>query len=382
MTGWRLFRKRLIDDYIYQKKVIRIAVDWIILLYTALPAIVLGTIFYIDIWRNITSYLPEFIPLGFIINLIFLLSLHGSYRTFMFEADILFLLNREKLYRQFRKQTFLYSLSQLLLSTAGIIILFLPFLMQGYDLLIGEVALLYIILIGYRMMAYTLKKVIKHVLIRWSVIIILLYIGTINLVRLASFGEVALVSIVIISILTIYQLKTLIPTKRFFFQEVASENKARVRYAKLILGMATEVEKTPISFGKRPWFLRKSRRFFRERTPENGLLELLFKGFIRNPVLLGSYMQIISPTLFGILILPIWMKWLLLIIAILFLQYNSWLRGLYEKLLDQPVFYAIPIDTQVQKRVWPKFKRWLMVPAISVLGFATILQTLLIIIGG
>src|SRR5699024_3674163 len=150
----------------------------------------------------------------------------------------------------------------------------------------------------------------------------------------------------------------------------------------MVLGMATSVEKTPIRFGKRPIFLRRSRRFFQNSTPENGLLELLLKGFIRNSVYRGGYLRLIRITLFAIIMLPLWGKWLVFFISVLFFQYNSWLRGLFERLMDQQFFSVVPVNKELRERVWIRFKKCLMIPAISILGFVTVMISVVIWIGG
>lgn len=385
VTGWTLFKKRWIADFKYQRKVISTAVDWVVALYIFLPAIVIGTIIYVDIWRNIESYWLADIPFSIVIALLFFFALYGRFRSFMLEADILFLFDRKQLYQRFRGWSFLFSLLQLTLYTIVLLLLFLPILVQGYALGIKEVVLLFFILLGYRMTVYILKKLARRAFLRWIIPLALLYVFSINLLSYFSFEVLAFVSLVVFFAFCIWYLVNLIPTKRFYFQEVASEEKERSRYAKWILEMASataEVEKTPIRLAKRPFFFRKSKRLFRERTPENGLLELLLKGFVRNAVLFTGYLQLIGITLFAIFILPLWGKWLIFIIAILFLQYNSWLKGLFEKLLDQQFFSVIPINKHVREQVWLRFKRWLMVPAISLFGLATIILSLVIILGG
>ncbi|WP_405098924.1 ABC transporter permease [Oceanobacillus sp. FSL H7-0719] len=381
MTGWALFRTRLFDDFKFQRKIISTVVDWVVLLYIILSPLIFAVIIYIDVWRDITSYWFPFIPFSAVVNLLLLFSLHGRFRTFIQEADILFLLERSKLYKSLRSWSFVYSLFHLIAGTVLLIIIALPFLVQGYGLELQEILFLLLFLIGYRLTIYTIKKMIYHPVLRW-IIFIFVYIFSANLAGSVSYMYLALAGVILVIFWSSWYVMKAIPAKRFYFQEVSDENKERLRYAKFILGLSSEVDKPSIRIGKRPLFNRKSRRFFRKRTPENGLFELLLKGFIRNSMFLTSYLQVIWLTFFAIMVLPIWAKWLVLIIAVLFLQYNSWLRGLFEKMLNQHFFIAVPINENVREKVWLRFKRLLFIPAVSLLGIATIVFSVLAIWGG
>lgn len=381
MTGWKLFKARFIDDFLYQRKVLGSVVDWVVFWYIILPTFVIGTVIYVDIWMNIESYWFDFIPFSVIVNLLLLLSLLGKFRTFMLEADILFILDRPKLYNALRSWAFSYSLFQLFISTTIVFVLALPFLVQGYGLGWMENIFLLIFLYGFRLTVYTLKKIIRNPVLRW-ITLIAMYFITINLVTLLKFEILASIGVFLIISNCIWYLLKVVPIKHAYFQEVANESKERMRYLKLIFGMAREVEKPPISLGKRPLLNRKSRRFFSNITPEKGLLELLLKGFIRNSIYLTSYLQVISISFFAIIVLPLWGKWFVFLLAILFFHYNLWLRGLFERILDQEFFSVVPVDEQIREQVWVQFKRWLMIPAISFLGLATILLSILTKVGG
>ncbi|MBN6206553.1 ABC transporter permease [Ralstonia pickettii] len=381
MTGWTLFKSRLLADFKYQRKMISSVVDWVVLVYIILSPFIFAVVIYIDIWRDITSYWFTFIPFSVVINLLLLFSMQGRFRSFMEEADILFLLDRPRIYKSLRSWSFVYSLLRLLASTILLMVIVLPYLVQGYGLGFGQILLLFVFLIGYRLTVFTVKKTIRHPVLCW-VFIIFVYILSANTAAAISYDYLAFTGLILILLWSSWYIVKTIPTKHFYFQEVSDENKERVRYAKFILSLSMEMEKKPIRKGKRPILIRKSRRIFRNRTPENGLFELLLKGFIRNFTFLTSYLQIIWLAFIAIIILPIWAKWLIFIITVLFLQYNSWLRGLYEKLLDEHFFYAVPFDEKIREKVWPRFKRFLMIPAISLLGIAIITMSTLAIIGG
>lgn len=381
MTGWTLFKLRLLADFKYQWKIINAAVDWVALIYIILSPFIFAVVIYIDMWRDITSYWFTFLPFSSVVYLLFIFSLLGRFRFFMQEADIVFLMDCPKLYKGLRSWSFAYSLLRLLFSTILFMVIVLPFLVQGYGLELAELLFLFIFLIGYRLTIFTVKKMIHHPVLQW-IFIIFVSILSANAAAATSYVYLAFAGLILVLFWSSWHITKTIPAKRFFFREVSDENKEHVRYAKFILGLSTEVEKKPIRIRKRPLIFRKSGKIFRKRSPENGLFELLLKGFIRNSTFLSSYLQVIFLTFFAIIFLPIWMKWLIFILAVLFFQYNAWLRGLYENLLDQQFFNVIPFDEKICEKVWPRFKRWLVFPAISLLGIAAVAMSILTIIGG
>lgn len=376
MTGRKLFKVRFLEDMKYQQKILGIVVNWTVWLYIFLPFAIVGVIFYIDWWRNIASYWFEPLNPNLILVVFLLFFINSRFRSFMQEADQLFLLDRLKLYNEFRWVTYAYSLLHMLATTFLAILLVLPWLVKLVGLNLGEVLLLFIYLMAFRVLVATILRVISHRVKRGSLVGIVYFLAAFLIYLLPLTMLFVLGAFVLVLVFAWHVLKV-IPTKRFFFHEVSEENKERVRYAKFILGMATSVEKPPTRLGKRPFLFRKSRRIFKESTPENGLLEVLIKGLLRHSVYLRSYLHLIGLTLFAITVFPVWMKWIVYILFVLFLQYNAWLKGLYEKMLDEYFFTVVPIKAQVREAVWLRFKRILMIPAVSFTGFVTLILTII-----
>lgn len=375
MTGRKLFKLRLIDDIKYQRKILGMFIDWIIWFYAFIPFLIFGVLFYIDIWKDTASYWPEILPGTVIIWLMLLLLTIVQFRMFMKEADQLFLLDRPKLYRGLRATAFSYSVLQKIGLTMLLLAIALPWLTQVIGLGVRQIFFLFVFLLAYQLLISTVKKIIRHPVMRW-ILIAVLFIFISNLVTYLSLDILFIASAASVIFLTAWNYYVMVPAKRYFFEEVNDEVKKRMRYAKLILGRAKEVEQSPIRFGKRPLLFRNSRRIFKETNPENGLLEILLKGFLRHTVYLKSYFQIIGVTLFAITLLPIiWLKWVIFITFSLFLTYNSWLRGLYEKMLDEHFFSVVPIEKTVRDAVWWRFRRIFIIPAVILVGLIAVLMT-------
>ncbi|MCF3944339.1 ABC transporter permease [Oceanobacillus alkalisoli] len=375
MTGWKLFKLRFMDDIRYQRKILGMVIDWTIWFYAFIPFLIFGVLFYIDIWKDTASYWPEILPGTVIIRFLLLIVTIVQFRMFMQEADQLFLLDRLKLYRGLRRAAFSYSMLQKIGMSVLLLAIALPWLTQLIGLGVRQSFFIFTFLVAYQLLVATIKKVIRHPVKRW-ILIAVLFILSGNLLTYLTLDILFVASAALAIILIAWNYTVTVPAKRYFFEEVNDEIKERMRYAKMILGTAKEVEKPPIRFGKRPLILRNGRRIFKQPNPESGLLELLIKGLLRHTVYLKSYFQVVGITLFAIALLPIvWLKWLVFLLFILFLNYNSWLKGLYMKMLDEYFFHVIPIEKPAREAVWLRFRRLLMIPAIILAGLAAVLMT-------
>ena len=376
MTGWKLFKLRFMKDLAYQRKVLGIVIDWTTWVYIFLPFFIFVIVQYVEFWKNAAAISSNPLIQNVVVALLLLFSFNGKFRSYMQEADQLFLFDRPKLYRGLRKYAFSCSLLKNVVVSFFVFLVFLPWFKRGVGLGWEELFYLYLFFFSLWLLHGTAKSILKHPLTYWFTAIVL-YISMVLFAIRLPLAVLGSLGTVISMLLLIWHVLKLIPTKKYFFHEVNEENKERSRYARMILGVAPNVEKMPIRLGKRPLFLRNSRRLFREISPEKGLLELVIKGFLRHSVYLGSYLQIIGVTLFAILLLPLWMKWVIFFLFVVFLNYNSWLKGLYEKLLDQYFFTVVPIQENIRETVGLTFKRLLFIPAVAVVGFVTTLLTMI-----
>lgn len=377
MTGWKLFKLRFLDDVRYQRKVLGTVIDWVIGLYLLIPSVGIGLLIYADWWQDLSSYWVTGMPGGILLAVLLLIAMSSKFRSFMQEADQLFLLDRKRLYRNLRRTAFGYSFLQMVLTTGLLFILFLPWFIKLLMFTYSEVAFLFLFLLGFRMLVASVKRTLYSRL-RQFLLLVTLYAAFMYLVLSASFSSLMLIGVLFIVLLSVWHLQSLASSKRYFFHEVSEESKERMRYARFIIRAAQNVEKQPIRFGKRPLFLRRSRLILKNRTPENGLLEMVMKGFIRHSVYRRSYLQVRGVTLVAIILLPsVWLKWLIFIVFFLFMTNSSWLRGLYEKLLDEAFFVLVPVQKEVKEAVWKRFRLLLLLPSVSVIGLVTLTLTII-----
>jgi ABC-2 type transport system permease protein len=366
MSGRSLFINRFIQEWRYQWSIIRTVLDWTVILYIIIPAILFLSLFYVDAWQNMDLYWNENLPFSILVVLILLLSSGGNFRTFLLEADLLHLLQQRKILYQLKVYGLLTSLSLSFLQTVLIFFITMPILVLSYQFSIKMVLFLFVAIFAYKLAQQTLNKIIYHNFKKLLLTILLFSLSTFSLlnVSLLFIGIGSIIGIIGIVYFHISQIKK---TNRWFLKELEIEQSERVRYIRVILNFSMAVEKQSTQNRKKPIFLfKKSERLFKVRNKENGLLELLLKNFLRNRNLVMTYFRLMSLTGFAIIALPIWIKWLVFISYIFFI--NSWIKNLYSKMLKNSFLTVIPVENEISHKAYRRFRKFLSLPSISFLG--------------
>ena len=372
MIGKQLFFRRLREEIGFQTRVLRSVFDWSIILYMVIPAFIVMGFVYIEMWQDVHLYWSDDIPLFLLVGIALLLLLRGNFRTFLYEADTLFLLQQSYIFYPLKKWSFHYSLLRLFAETGGLIILILPILCLAYGYRTTEVLLLFVFLFSCRLLMITIKKIVTQNVLKWSLLIMIWLLAIYSFTVLSSwilFG----INIVTIGIVYVVYRTYYVQSKSYFLQDLDLEREERSRYISLIFGFSTEVEKSPKIRGTKPRFFFPSRKIFQNQDQREryGLLELLLKSFLRNAVLLSGYINLIGISIIALFIMPVWAKWFIFFAFILFI--NSWIKSIYEKLLDHQFFTVIPYDEQCLPFVWTLFRRWVGIPVITLVGGLTVI---------
>ncbi|WP_456275241.1 ABC transporter permease [Bacillus sp. AK128] len=371
MSSKRLFFKRIINSWREQWGVIHSVLDWTVILYMAIPSIIFGCLFYKDLWENVHLYWSKELPAMMIIILLLLVSFMGNFRTFIMNADLLFLIQRPKTLKTLKMLGFWYTFIQKLLTVSCLMVIVLPILKGIYDLSPQEIVDIAVYVMASSLVFLTIKKVMNQGIVKWICLAVILTVSIV-IYPFVPFYMSMLFTIVII----VFHMLYIVSKKHWFMREIEIEELEKVKYMKLILNFSTEVEKVPSYHSKKPLILwRQSGKIFKKRNQQNGLLEFLIKGFFRDRTLLFTYLQLTFLTCSAILILPLWLKWVVLILFILFM--NVWMNALYHKLLASPFFSVVSTNEDVELEVSIRFKRLFVSPSVIVTGVLTILVTIL-----
>lgn len=376
MTGRILFFRRLRAEWLFQLKVIQSVFDWVVIFYTALPALIIFLFLYADMWHNIDLYWSIKIPFNVVLLTALLFLLRGNFRTFAMEADLLFITRRKRLFQSLKQWALFYSLGQVIIGIGLLIGLLLPILVEIYGFMWMDIVYLLFFLIGYQLFQQTIKKFVFNRFLKVFLVGLLL-IGTLFAWQYSQGLILFVVSIFIILTALYLQVKHSVQTNKYFLLELDIERTEQVRYIKLIYNFSREIKKTPRRYLSKPYFFFPSKQMYRwtENYQQKGLLELVMKGFMRDPTIIMSYLNLFNLSVVAILLLPIWLKWIVLLFYLFAL--NTWLRSVYDNLLDHPFFSVVRFDQDIRQTTWRQFKKWLAYPMMLLVGVITVLFSLL-----
>jgi ABC-2 type transport system permease protein len=339
MTSRKLLFKRLSAEWKYQYSVIKSVADWTIILYLMVPAAVISFFIYRSWWIDMPEWIAS-VPAAFLFMPGYLASWGGNYRTFIQEADKVFLIKNRQLYFGLKKGAFFYSLAAGASQAAFIAILLLPFLMGHYDFTLAHAASYFLFFFSCRVCIMWLKQKLKLIdrkilRILSNIVSFVLFSWTVQLIfSLWLGGNLLLFNMAAIFLFAIgvFLYSRNLPRTHTFDAEAAIDREERVKYTGLIFQLSYEVEMPGAASAvrKKPFLFRNSKRIFKKRTASAGFLEVFIKVFLRNSSYWTGYLQIISATTAAIVLIPaIWIK-VLIAIGFLLMMF-SWLQMVWGK---------------------------------------------------
>jgi ABC-2 type transport system permease protein len=375
MRASTLFRRRLTAEWGYQWGVMKTVLDWTIVVYLVIPLMIAAPLLYADMWEHSGLYWSGRLPFAVLFVLILLVTAGGNFRTYLMEADLLYLLQKKELLHPFKRLGFLYSAAGSVIRVMAAGVIALPLFAGIYGMTAVEVLPLLAAALAVRLVFMTVKKFTSKGSVIFAVFV-LLTAGAVVMMTSAAPELAGFSSLLIAVAIIFYDLKQMPRTDRWFMKEIEIENRERVKYIKLILAYSMEVEKEPVNQRNRPFLMfRGSQRIFKgSRSKEDGLMELVAKGFLRKNYLV-LYIQMLLLTLSAVIVLPIWLKWIVFAGYAFFIQ--SWLKSLFNKMLDSPFFAVVPYDKKLADPVWWRFKKLFAFPVIGLAGMAAVLFTII-----
>lgn len=374
MTGGSLFRSRLLEEWTYKWRVVRTVLDWTIWVYVVTPGIIIGSFLYADALKDIDHYWNHQIPFALLLVGLLLISSSGNIRTFLMEADLLFIIQRKRLLYRLKQSSLYYSLFTSIIGPGLVILLSMPILTFIYHFSSTDIIALSVGVVAYKWGMLVIKREIHQTFYKWIVYPAVFLIACWLILALPPTLYGTAGALIIIAIIITQHMQ--LPATNHFLKDVEIEQFERTKLIRLILNFSMEVEKPPRSQKKKPLILFPgSVRLFSKRTPENGLLEVLLKSFIRNPSNRSTYYQLTMFTGMAIILLPIWLKWVIYFGFVLFL--GVWLNSLFKKMVEHDFFTVIPFDDEeLPLEVWVRFKKWITLPGAVFTGILAVVSSL------
>lgn len=374
-----LFVTRLRKEIAYQWGVFRSVVDWTIFLYLFFPAIAIGGYHYYTWWAEIPSWVNH-IPFLFILILLYMFCWQGRIRTFLEEADQLFLLQKRPLVRALKKWTrnlyvFRYSLGLL-----TFFVILAPFLINHYHLSWLEILILTFYFISLKVLILGSKQCLDGIDSPWKkgLYTILLFgaLGAFSITLVIWTLEASVLILLIFSLFH-WLLFLLNSSRRInrlttFSNDVYVDKQEKLKYIRTIFLFSEYVEKDPYQKKRSSLFYRKSKRIFKNRNRRKSLQELCIKVFFRNRTYLLQFFQITSTTTVAILIIPpIWIKCLIFLGFILILR--IWVKIIYKRIISNHFIVNIRKDDIIRIQAEHYIVNFISLPVISIVGLVLIM---------
>lgn len=374
-----LFITRFRKEIAYQWGIFRSIVDLTIFIYLFVPALAIGGYHYYSWWSEIPSWINVF-PLSFLFMLLYFFCWEGSIRTFLEEADQLFLLQKRPLIIALKKWTRNLFVSGYSLGILMIIGILAPFLLNHYHLSWSEVLGLALYFIGLKALILGWKQYLDDIGSIWKK-------GLYKTLLFAAFGAFSNTfliwaldaSVIFLFVISLFQwgLFLLSSSRRInklttFSNDVVIEKQLKLKYVKSIFAFSEYVEKVPSEKKRSPLFYRKSKRIYKNRNRRKSLQELFIKAFFRNKTYLFQCFQIASVTTVALLVIPPnWIKCFIFFGFIIILR--TWIKIVYKRIMSNHFIVNVRKDDIIRTQAEHYIVNLISIPVISIVGLVLIL---------
>ncbi|TMV45099.1 hypothetical protein FE783_30015 [Paenibacillus mesophilus] len=368
----KLFRRRLISEWRFQYRVWKMAVDWTVALYIVIPALLVAGYQYVSWWGDMPGWGRAVPETAWLIVLYISCGL-GSLRLFLEEADQLFLLRNAEWMRRLKGSGLGYSLSVRVFLSLIAVGFLSPFLVQVHGYGTFRLVLLAALtvaagahmLLANRIIALRLSRFLGWFASAGAFIVLGIMFVIAGRAEAAWLWAAAWTALLAVS--TWFLAKMRLTMSHTFYQDVAYESDQRMKFAALLMG---QVVPKPSKILKRtkPLVLSNSRTLFRKRTPDRVLAETIFKSFFRSGTQVRLYVQFTLACSFGLMLMPVAVKWLFWLGVSLPLAY--WVK-MYGKEVQGAAFVKLfPWRDEDRAKAIRKATPLLFVPAYALAGLA------------
>ncbi|WP_270181011.1 ABC transporter permease [Alkalihalobacillus sp. CinArs1] len=373
MKALSLLRKRIKSDFDYKYRDLRTAIDWTVLLYILIPATVIFIAMYRSWWIEApewTASVPEEVAL---IGLFFFATTL-SFRTYVEEADQVFIMGNTELMVTYQKWYTLFSVVRTVgWGIIGLGVL-LPLLIVGWGWSVSEVASLasYILLMSVivTLGKHLLQVTISIVWVKWVMIGLLttLGVGTVLVLHTVIDREGILVFVcAVLAVILSLLIRVRLTLKGTFFQDVILERGYKQHFTKLFLGPSGSVSK-PLIERRRPLLVKG--KWIKKNDPVSRILDLYLKWLVRSFDKLQFYLQVVGWSNVAIYLLPLVVKFIVLGFALYALTSLS--RSDWKEFSDHQYGKLFQWDEGVRRDAEGKVVKLISMPAFFLLCIVTV----------
>lgn len=344
-----MFLKRLYRYYHFNFKLFKSVFDWTVLLYIALPAVVIGFFLYRDISSEFQAIeIQPNVLLTLLFGLSFIL-LNSSLRLFLYDADLLFYKQLATKLRNVKLSGYVYSFLHYNLVLIVVLLLASPFIVLPLLKIIvafNSISALHII-IQYKYQKWYMK---------WPLLFINHALFTFSLFILPILGYSVLL-IVAHAILLRFVL-----SNRYWTTEVRWEYEAFYQWMKRLYLFSMEMRYYLPAKTRQPYVLLAKRTILSKHRIDN----LVYKTLLRKLHYLISPFQLIAISIGLFFILPSWAK--VLVFGFSLVGLNVAFRSIINEIKQAPFFQLMTVDEEEWLKATSRLKNRLLLPVIIVMA--------------
>ncbi|WP_449537299.1 ABC transporter permease [Ferdinandcohnia sp. Marseille-Q9671] len=381
MSG-NLFLHRLRKECTYQWGVWKSVVDWTIFIYIFIPPLIIGGYHYYTWWNEIPGWFDR-IPLSIIIIILYIICWQGRIRTFLEEADQLFLLQKRSHVMRLKKQTRNFYLTGYSLGIITVVMLLAPFLYQEYKLSWFDILSVTFYFSSLKSFILGLKQSLDDINSVWKngfcTVILFLAVGTFTISFVPWIVTTNSLFLVVLGfvqwLLFFLQSSRRVRLLTTFSKDVYVDKMEKLKYVKSIFVFSEYVEKVPGQRKRSSIFYKNSKRIYKKRNRQKSLQELFIKAFIRNKTYLLQYFQITGITIGAIIAIPpIWIKCLLFLALNVFLR--MWVKTVYKRIMSNHFIITVRKDDSIRLQAEHYIVNLISIPVLSIVGLLILLLIL------
>lgn len=339
-----MFLKRLYRYYQFNFKLFKSVFDWTVVLYIAIPSIVISFFLYRDISTNFQAIEAQpNILLLVLFGLSFILIIR-SLRLFLYDADLLFYKQQATKIRNVKLCGYFYSFLRYNCILIVVLLLASPFIvlpLLKINLAFHLVSVLHII-IQYRCHKWYTKwplLLVSHALIIFSLFLI------------PTWGYS-----VLLVIAHIILLKAVL-SNRFWTTEVRWEYEAFYQWMKRLYQFSMEMRYYLPAKSKQPLVLLAKKTILSKHRIDN----LVYKTLLRKIHYLISPLQLIAISIGLFLILPLWAK--VVVFGFSIIGLNVALRSIIAEIKQAPFFQLTVVPDEEWLKATSRLRNRLLLPA-------------------
>ncbi|QED49002.1 ABC transporter permease [Cytobacillus dafuensis] len=338
MNSRMIFMNRLIRAWKYQYGVIRSIADWTIILYLIIPSAAIFIMMYRTWWQETPAWI-EYLPFSLIFFTIYLFSWSGRIRTYVQEADKVFLIKKELIFIGMKKWGYAYSLFVQFFRIGVSILILLPFMRIHYLLDWQQILPLFFYFFSLNttilLVKFYLRRIdIKFIKIAAGILLFIVFSWFSQLIYLLWEKDLFIFIYTcgaVLMAVSIHQSLRALKKMSSIDHEIAMGLEDKMKNINLIFSLSYDIEKPIVSKRTKPLLFRRSKRIFKKRTKVNGHTELFIKIFIRSYSYIFGFFQIISVTTAAMIIIPpLWIKAIIFIGFLIMMHF--WLSLIWNKI--------------------------------------------------